>query len=58
MKWWYWLILELLIVFEVISWVYFFPSKIEGGNFAKGMIGFVLIYVIEVCRGINRRNDE
>ncbi len=54
MKWWHWLILELLIVFEVIALVYFFPSEIKEGDFARGMIGFVLIYVIEVYR----ENDE
>lgn len=54
MKWWYWLILELLIIFGVIAWIYFFPSEIEG-DFAKGMIGFVLIYAIENCKDINRR---
>lgn len=54
MKWWYWLILELLIIFGVIAWVYFFPSEIEE-DFAKGMIGFVLFYAIENCRDINRR---
>ena len=54
MKWWYWLVLELLIIFGVIAWIYFFPSEIED-DFAKGMIGFVLIYAIEECRDINRR---
>ena len=50
MKWWHWLILELLIIFGVISWVYFFPSEIEGGDFGKGLIGFVLFYCIEETR--------
>ena len=54
MKWWYWLILELLIIFGIIAWIYFFPSEIED-DFAKGMIGFVLIYAIEECKNINRR---
>ena len=54
MKWWYWLILELLIIFGVTAWVYFFPGEIED-DFAKGMIGFVLIYAITECKDINRR---
>lgn len=55
MKWWYWLILELLIIFGVIAWIYFFPNEIED-DFAKGMIGFVLIYAIENCKDVNRRS--
>lgn len=55
MKWWHWLILELLIIFGVMAWIYFFPSEIED-DFARGMIGFVLIYAIENCKDINRRN--
>ena len=54
MKWWHWLILELLTIFGVIAWIYFFPSEIEY-DFAKGMIGFVLFYAIENCKDINKR---
>lgn len=54
MKWWHWLILELLIIFGVMAWIFFFPREIEV-DFAKGMIGFVLIYAIEECKDINRR---
>ena len=54
MKWWFWLILELMIIFGVIAWIYFFPSEIEE-DFAKGLFGFVLFYAIENCRDINRR---
>jgi hypothetical protein len=46
MKWWYWLILELLIIFGTIASIYFFPGEIEE-DFAKGMLGFVLFYCIE-----------
>ena len=56
MKWWYWLILELLIIFGVIAWIYFFPSEEFEGDLAKGMIGFSLIYAIEKYRETNRRN--
>ena len=51
MKWWYWLILELLIIFGVMAWIYFFPED----AFAKGMIGFVLFYATEECKNENRR---
>ena len=54
MKWWYWLILELLIIFGVMAWIYFFPDEIEY-DFAKGMVGIVLLYAIEECKDINRR---
>ena len=53
MKWWYWLILELLIIFGVIAWIYFFPSEIEY-DFAKGMVGFALICAIENCKDIKQ----
>ncbi len=49
MKWWHWLILELLIIFGVIAWIYFFPSEFEY-DFAKGMIGFVLLYCVKERR--------
>ena len=49
MKWWYWLILELLIIFGVIAWIYFFPSELEY-DFAKGVLGFGLVYCIEGMR--------
>ena len=55
MKWWHWLVLELLIIFGVITWIYFFPSEEFEGDLAKGMIGFGLIYAIEKYREINRR---
>lgn len=57
MKWWHWLILELLVIFGVIAWIYFFPSEIEY-DFAKGMVGFALIHVIEDCKDINRRKKK
>ena len=55
MKWWHWLILELLIIFGVMAWVYFFPSEIED-DFAKGMIGFAFLCIVEKTRIICRRN--
>jgi hypothetical protein len=53
MKWWNWLVLELLIIFGVIAWIYLFPGEIEE-DFSKGMIGFVLLYCVEQRRkGMN-----
>lgn len=57
MKWWHWLVLELLIIFGVISWIYFFPGEIED-DFAKSLIGFVLIYAVDKYRETNWRNNK
>ena len=54
MKWWHWLILELLIIFGVMAWIYFFPSDFDE-DFSKGMVGFALVYAITECKDINRR---
>jgi hypothetical protein len=53
MKWWHWLVLEMLIIFGVIAWIYFFPSEFEY-DLGKGMIAFALIYVIEECKDIKQ----
>ena len=50
MKWWHWLILELLIWFGVISWIYFFPSEDSLYEFSKCFLGAYLIYSIEKVR--------
>jgi hypothetical protein len=55
MKWWHWLILELLILFGTTTWIYFFPDEVEV-NLAKGVFGFALIYFIETLR--NATNDK
>jgi len=55
MKWWHWLVLELLVIFGVISWIYFFPGEFED-DFAKSLIGFVLIYAVNKYRETNWRN--
>lgn len=52
MKWWYWLVLELLIVFGVMAWVYFFPED----ALAKGGVGLGIFWLVEECKEINRRN--
>lgn len=49
MKWWHWLILELLIIFGVIAWIYFFPSDYEE-DFCKALLVYVLIFCIEKTR--------
>ena len=51
MKWWHQLVLELMIIFGVIAWIYFFPGDFEQ-DFGKAMIGFVIIFLIEYCRKI------
>jgi hypothetical protein len=48
-KWWYWLILELLILFEIMAWIYFFPGDIEY-DFYRALLGFDFIYLIEKYR--------
>lgn len=58
MKWWHWLILELLIIFGVIAWIYFFPSEEFEGDFAKGLVGFVLFYALETTRNYCRRKGD
>lgn len=55
MKWWHWLILELLIIFGIIAWIYFFPSEFEY-DFAKGMIGLVLLCLVKERR--NRMSEN
>ena len=55
MKWWHWLILELLILFGITTWIYFFPDEAEV-NLAKGAFGFALIYFTETLR--NAINDK
>ena len=50
MKWQHCLLLEVLIEFGVLAWIYFFPSDNNVGNLARAMLGFSLIYCIEVIR--------
>lgn len=51
MKWQYWLILELLAIFETMAWIYFFPGDFEQ-DFGKAVIGFVIIISIEYYKKI------
>lgn len=56
MKWLYWLILELLIMFGVITWIYFTPSELREEDAGKALLGFVLIFCIEKVKMYFRRN--
>lgn len=56
MKWWYWLILELLIMFGVLTWIYFTPSELWEEDAGKALLGYVLIFCIEKVRMYFRRN--
>ena len=50
MKWWFWLILELLAMFGVMVWTYFLPSELWEEDFCKGLLAYVLIFCIEKIR--------
>lgn len=52
MKYWFWICLELLIMLGTGVWVYFFPEE----ALAKGVVGFGLLWLVEECKEINRRN--
>lgn len=54
MKWWYWLILEILILCGVTAWIYFFLSEDGFFEFSKCFIGAELIYLIETFRKHNK----
>jgi len=49
---WFWIGLELLVLSNTCAWTYFFPDD----AFAKGLIGFVIIWAIEEYRYVSRRN--
>ena len=52
MKYWFWICLELLMVFGTGVWIYFFPED----GLAKGFIGFGMLMLVEEYKEINRRN--
>ena len=56
MKWWHWLILELLVMFGVMTWIFFFPCELWEEDAGKALLGFVLIFCIEKVRMYFRRN--
>lgn len=52
---WCWLISEILILFGVMAWIFFFPSADNVDDFAKAFLGFGLIYLIEKFREAERK---
>jgi len=50
MKWRYWLILELLIMFGVMTWIFFVPSELLEEDFCKALLAYVLLFCIEKIR--------
>lgn len=52
MKYWIWICLDLLIMFGTGVWIYFFPEE----ALAKGVVGFGILWLVEECKEINRRN--
>ena len=50
MKWWYWLILELLIIFGVMTWIFFFPSELLEEDFCRALLAYALLFCIEKMR--------
>ena len=50
MKWWYWIVLELFIIFGVITWISFFPSELWEEDFCKGLSAYGIVFCIEKIR--------
>jgi len=50
MKWCYWLVLELLIIFGVMAWIFFFPCELVEEDFCKALLAYVLLFCIEKIR--------
>lgn len=50
MKWWFWLILELLVMFGVMAYIYLVPSELWEEDFCKVFLAYVLIFCIEKTR--------
>lgn len=50
MKWWYWLILELLVMFGVMAWIFFTSSEPTEEDCCKALLGYVVIFSIEKVR--------
>lgn len=54
MKFWFWVFLEILVWTVTCLVIYFFPED----AFAKGLIGFALLYAIDECKDINKEEQE
>lgn len=50
MKWWFWLVLELLVMFGVMAYIYSFPSALLEEDACKALFAYVLIFCIEKTR--------
>ena len=50
MKWWRWLVLELLIIFGVMAWIFFFPQSTWEEDCCRALSAFVIIFCIEKIR--------
>ena len=50
MKWWHWLILELLIIFGVMAWIFFFPCELVEEDFCRALLAYVLLFCFEKIR--------
>lgn len=56
MEWWFWLVLELLVMFGVITWIYFSPCESWEEDACKALLAYTLIFCIEKIRMYFRRN--
>ena len=50
MKWWFWLILELLVTFGVMAYIYLFPSELWEEDCYEAFLAYVLLFCIEITR--------
>lgn len=50
MKLWFWLVLELLVMFGVMAYIYLFPSALWEEDFCKALLAYVFIFCIEKTR--------
>ena len=50
MKWWYWLVLELLVIFGVMTLIFFTPCELWEEDFCKALLAYVLLFCIEKIR--------
>lgn len=56
MKWWHWLILELLIIFVVGGLIYLYPGEFED-SCGIALCGYVTIFGIERYRYIKGNKE-
>ena len=50
MKWWFWLVLELLIIFGVMAWIFLVPCELIEEDLSKALLAYVLVFCIEKTR--------